>query len=91
MELEQAINHAQEIANRYQNIIETNNHGYGYQGDGEENCKKCAEEHSLLANWLRELQDYKKHIPDACKHCSNHPLNGGSGICHCTLGMQKIY
>ncbi len=25
-------------------------------------------------------------IPDACKACPNHPSNGGSGICHCTLG-----
>ena len=25
-------------------------------------------------------------IPPACRYCSNHPSNGGSGICHCTLG-----
>lgn len=24
-------------------------------------------------------------IPDGCKACSNHPSNGGSGICHCTV------
>jgi len=24
-------------------------------------------------------------IPECCKGCSNHPSNGGSGICHCTL------
>jgi hypothetical protein len=24
-------------------------------------------------------------IPEACKGCSNHPSNGGSGICHCTV------
>lgn len=29
-------------------------------------------------------------IPAACKHCSNHPSNGGSGICHCTLGLEPI-
>lgn len=29
-------------------------------------------------------------IPEACKNCSNHPSNGGSGICHCTLGGMKI-
>ena len=28
--------------------------------------------------------------PDACKDCSNSPANGGSGICHCTLGGYKI-
>ena len=24
-------------------------------------------------------------VPDCCIGCSNHPSNGGSGICHCTL------
>lgn len=24
-------------------------------------------------------------IPDCCRNCSNHPRNGGSGICCCTL------
>ena len=26
-----------------------------------------------------------------CVNCSNHPVNGGSGICHCTLGLQTFY
>lgn len=29
-------------------------------------------------------------IPDACKSCSNHPSNGGSGICNCTLGIPQV-
>lgn len=29
-------------------------------------------------------------IPSACKSCSNHPSNGGSGICNCTLGIPVI-
>lgn len=29
-------------------------------------------------------------IPNACKSCSNHPSNGGSGICHCILGTPVI-
>ena len=28
--------------------------------------------------------------PDACKNCPNSPANGGSGICHCTLGSYNI-
>lgn len=27
---------------------------------------------------------------DICKCCTNHPSNGGSGICHCTLGTPVI-
>ena len=30
-------------------------------------------------------------IPEACKTRSNHPSNGGSGICHCTLNVRKLY
>lgn len=30
-------------------------------------------------------------IPDVCKRCSNHPTNGGTGICNCTLpDLNKI-
>ena len=29
-------------------------------------------------------------IPLSCQNCSNHPSNGGSGICHCTLGLPEI-
>ena len=27
--------------------------------------------------------------PAACKHCSNHPNNGGSGVCHCIIGNMS--
>lgn len=28
-------------------------------------------------------------VNPACQKCSNHPVNGGSGICFCTLGLQE--
>ena len=36
---------------------------------------------------------YKRnnYIPEACRNCSNHPSNGGSGICQCILGQTVIY
>lgn len=30
------------------------------------------------------------YIPEECRFCSNHPSNGGTGICHCTLGSPKV-
>lgn len=27
---------------------------------------------------------------EACQKCANNPRNGGSGICHCTLGLPKV-
>lgn len=29
-------------------------------------------------------------IPEACKSCSNHPSNGGSGNCNCILGGLNV-
>jgi hypothetical protein len=29
-------------------------------------------------------------VPDTCRNCSQHPINGGSGICFCTLGSVTI-
>jgi hypothetical protein len=34
---------------------------------------------------------YNDNIPNNCKHCSNHPSNGGSGVCHCILGNNIAY
>lgn len=31
-----------------------------------------------------------RSTPEPCKSCSNHPSNGGSGICFCTLGSLKF-
>lgn len=28
--------------------------------------------------------------PSPCQNCSNNPMNGGSGICHCTLGTPIV-
>ena len=28
--------------------------------------------------------DYN-NVPACCRNCSNHPSNGGSGICNCVL------
>lgn len=33
---------------------------------------------------------WTNYIPEACRSCTNHPSNGRSGICHCTLGSPKV-
>lgn len=37
------------------------------------------------------LNDDLTSVPDACRNCSQHPSNGGSGVCHCTLGSTIVY
>ena len=45
---------------------------------------------------LEELKGLEKDcwtnngVPEACRSCSNHPSNGGTGICHCTIGSPSV-
>lgn len=60
-------------------------------------CYACTKE---LNKWIHKTDDFVKyapteniellHIPEACKSCSNHPSNGGSGIRNCTLGTPEV-
>ena len=43
---------------------------------------KYCEKHPTAISTQTNMYD---GIPNCCRHCSNHPINGGSGICHCTL------
>ena len=36
------------------------------------------------------IKDKMDSIPIPCQSCPSHPINGGSGICHCTLGTNTI-
>lgn len=33
---------------------------------------------------------WTNYIPEACRSCTSHPSNGGTGICHCTLGSPSV-
>ena len=46
---------------------------------------------TLLNNYNLEDVTINSFEQPACKHCSNNPANGGSGICQCTLGGQQVY
>ena len=47
MTLEEAIKHAEEKAEEFDKDIEC------------DECTKCADEHRQLAEWLRELKEYR--------------------------------
>lgn len=40
-------------------------------------------------NYLYNMTQFYNY-PNYCQNCPNHPNNGGSGICHCTLGAPRI-
>lgn len=52
-------------------------------------------EKSMLIQGLKHTEECTDIVVltlrnQACDSCSNNPKNGGSGICHCTLGSPTI-
>ena len=66
MTIDEAIAHAREVAKRrmaeYENHYDKDTHYYPTQ------CKKCAEEHIQLAEWLEELKQHRSiGTPEECR------------------------
>ena len=53
--------------------------------------EKLQQEIARLQSIVNIVNDPYSNIPVNCKNCSQHPSNGGSGICHCILGSQVVY
>lgn len=55
------------------------------------NCPDCTHTEDTCNNCTRtrgyygEFKPVGTAIPRCCVNCSNHPINGGSGICNCVL------
>ena len=43
-----------------------------------------------LLDWSNASPSVIDGIPNECRTCSNHPSNGGSGICYCIIGVPPI-
>lgn len=61
--IDEAITHAKEIAKRQRKasvewLKESNEEG-SHEEEISKGCKKCAEEHEQLADWLEELKQYQ--------------------------------
>ena len=39
-----------------------------------------------MQQWFEHVSEIESWVPEPCRRCSNNPRNGGSGVCHCTLG-----
>lgn len=39
-------------------------------------------------DWISTISN--DSTPECCKHCPNHPSNGGSGICNCVLPYMSL-
>ena len=81
MTLEEAIIHAEEAANTYEEMMDD------YALDSKK-LHKCANEHRQLAEWLRELQERRK--ADSCEGCVNESGKSNLLIC-CTCRRHYHY
>lgn len=60
--------------------------GWSWEGEPEQIIRVPFKEPPNIVS----VADFKQ-TPNPCRTCSNHPSNGGSGICFCTLGMPHTY
>lgn len=60
-----------------------------------ENIRKTSEDIERINREIAKLSLTPSYsvsvIPRPCRSCLNHPSNGGSGICNCTLGGTTIF
>lgn len=55
------------------------------------NCPDCTHTEDTCENCTRyQVTTTFTNIPPACRNCPNHPSNGGSGNCNCTLGDWPV-
>ena len=66
--------------------------GWFWEGQREQIVRVPFNERSIpvITEFNKPLQPSDDRYESTCGSCSNNPRNGGSGICHCTLGLQAI-
>lgn len=74
MTLDEAIKHAEEVANTNERLCETIQPAMQLSDYG-----KCAEEHRQLAEWLKELKFYRNLFDSLKKDFENKLLYGEVG------------
>lgn len=59
MTLDEAIQHAEEVAENKYGLADAYHTDEGVYLEEETECRMCAEEHAQLAAWLKELKAYR--------------------------------
>lgn len=54
------------------------------RGDSCDYCQRAQQQINDIRKDYIDIPN-SSYVPDCCRYCSNHPSNGGSGICHCVL------
>lgn len=64
------------------------NCGFTWTGTQEEVIRVPFKKYKDYTNIVSN-NSYEQIKQSACDNCSNNPKNGGSGVCHCILGLTK--
>lgn len=85
MTIEEAIKHAEEVANKCQNFVTA--HKEDRELGFVQRTEKCADEHRQLAEWLKELLEYKSQPKIVhCKDCKKRNFAG-----YCTVHQKNVH
>ena len=66
------------------------NCGWYWEGEQEEVIRVPFGKNNTDIIKQPSLGYYRNTLPSSCDNCSNNPKNGGSGICHCILGLSTV-
>ena len=68
------------------------NCGWYWEGEPEQVMRVpfCGNSTSTKTINYLDYSHVNNFTQSACTNCSNNPKNGGSGICHCTLGQMNV-
>lgn len=67
MTLDEAIKHCEEVAENQEWLSES----YDDESMGAKLCKECASEHRQLAEWLKDLKEYRD-VRVGCEYCKHN-------------------
>ena len=82
LNLDEAIKHCEYKAEELKKKAEFAEKEGNYR---KEDCLECAAEHEQLAEWLKELRDYRegKRTCENCKHQDKTELDFPCSVCRC--------
>lgn len=78
MDIDEAIRHAEEVAERNWEMVSCYHTDEGVYMHEEAQCRECAEEHQQLAEWLKELKALRNEKPQWIRDKDRHPDKEGA-------------
>ena len=90
MTLEEAIKHAEEVARSCEFDTDWGMANHFIDRSGVADVIKCGEEHRQLAEWLKELKDYKEQKLPSAERKKGKWIRNDNGTYSCSLCQSWI-